>query len=213
MDIAIIDDHLILTQSLAYIFGEKGYHVNIFDNAAQFLNNNFLTWFPEIAITDIMMPEMNGIDMMETFKQLQPTLNCKFIFLSSITDAHTIKRAMHAGARGYISKDASTVELINAVKEVAAGHKYLGEAVKEAMLHSVLNDFEPEFNLTLREKEVMILICQGNTPKEIAYRLKLTVNTVQWYIKKIMKKFNVNRTSDMILFAIQNGLYTPAVGS
>jgi len=185
-----------------------GYHVKVYANAKDFLEENHKAFVPDIIISDILMKGMSGIDLLPEVSKLFGE-KCKVILLSSITDIYTIKDAFKRGASGYVSKDARTEELLEAMEKVSAGEQFINRSLKDKLFKHVLIEDEVTLELTPREKEVMLKICQGKTPKEISYELKLSVYTVQQYIGNVMHKFKVNRTTDLVVFAIQKGLYNP----
>jgi two-component system invasion response regulator UvrY len=116
---------------------------------------------------------------------------------------------LRSGASGYLCKDSSPEELADALITVYHGEPYIGESLRPSLLRNTLAEEQFVYNLSPREKEVLKLVCDGKTIKESAYEMELSVNTVQTYYKTILKKFNLNRTADLIVFAMQNGLYTP----
>ena len=154
---------------------------------------------------------MTGIDLLTSFKQQKRKV--KVILLSSITEAQTIRYALRNGASGYLSKDSSIEELADALLTVHNGEAYIGENLRNILIRNSLTEDRFVYSLSPREKEVLIMVCSGKTIKETAYDMDLSVHTVQTYYKTILKKFNVNRTADLIVFAIKNGLYNPVEGS
>jgi len=153
------------------------------------------------------MPEMSGLDLLTYFKKQQKKV--KIIMLSSITEVQAIRHTMRIGASGFLAKDTSGDELADALLTVYNGEPYIGESLRKSLIKNSFAEEQFVFALSPREKEVLELVCSGKTIKESAYEMQLSVNTVQTYYKAIMKKFNLNRTADLIVFAIQNGLYNP----
>lgn len=207
MNIALIDDHRMLTDSLKSILTADAsiQEIKTFISAEAFLSAG---WHPHIVITDILMPGISGIDLLEKLKDVQ-YLQCKTIILSAITDVQTIRQAIRAGAAGYLSKNTSIEELAEGIEAVKNGEQYISARLRNSLLNSVFTEEQVIFHLSPREKDVLELICSGHTVKEAAYKLHLSVHTVHSYQKTIMKKFKVNRTADLIVFAIQKGLYSP----
>jgi len=208
MNIAIVDDHLMLAESLQGSLRKlvKNSDVRLFNKGSVFLRSDFEQWQPDIVITDILAPETDGLKMVETASSLLN--NCKFIFLSAISDATTVKSALRVGAKGYLTKGSSVDELILAIDTVNLGRQYIGKSLKEDLLNFMLADEKPiDSDLSPREKEVLQRICSGRTPKEIAFDMNLSLNTIQLYNNAILRKFNLNRTVDLVAFAIQRGLY------
>ena len=210
INIALIDDHQLLTHSLSSLLSQYDFigTIEIYSNPKEFLKAQTE---PEIIVTDIMMPDMTGIDLLTSFKQQKRKV--KVILLSSITEAQTIRYALRNGASGYLSKDSSIEELADALLTVHNGEAYIGENLRNILIRNSLTEDRFVYSLSPREKEVLIMVCSGKTIKETAYDMDLSVHTVQTYYKTILKKFNVNRTADLIVFAIKNGLYNPVEGS
>lgn len=208
MTIALIDDHQLLVESLARLLSKFDFikEIKTYKSPREFIANEESP-APDIVISDILMPGMSGIDLLVHFKKIQP--RPKIIMLSSITEVQTIRHAMRTGANGFLAKDTSADELADALLTVYHGEPYIGESLRASLLRNSFAEDHFVYNLSPREKEVLKLVCSGKTIKESAYDMNLSVNTVQTYYKAIMKKFNLNRTADLIVFAIQNGLYNP----
>jgi len=211
MTICIVEDHLIISQSLKGQLSAAPYfyEVFIYNTAEAFLKEEFKDGPPDIVIVDIMLPLQNGV---EAIVQAKHSLaNTKFIILSSIIEGETVKNALRKGANGYLSKDISFEELIEAMQAVLAGRRYINTTLKNKILEHL---FEPDpfaVHLSPRERLVLQKICEGCTPKEIAYQNNISLNTVQQYVQSLLKKFDVNRTTDLAILAVQKGLYKPHI--
>ncbi len=208
ISIAIVDNHYLFAESLAELLTATQFfkEINIYREVKQFLENEKNN-MPEIVLTEIIHADTNGIDFLDEVKKINPGSNV--IFISSVTEIRTIRLAMRKGASGYLSKDTSSKELLNAILAADQGDMYIGENLQYKMIKGSLADSTLLFNLSPREKEVVQYVCSGKTIKEAAVEMRLSVNTVQSYYKTILKKFNLNRTADLIVFAIQNGIYNP----
>lgn len=207
LNIALIDDHRLLTTSLSNLLGKYAFinTISIYTNPKEYLRQETDA---DIIISDLMMPEMSGIDLLNAFAKHQR--KAKVILLTSVTEIPTIKHALRNGAFGYLSKDSSLEELADAILTVQSGEVYIGESLRNAVLRNSITEDRTVYSLSPREKEVLVFVCSGKTIKETAYEMGLSANTVQTYYKTIMKKFNLNRTVDLIVFAIRNGLYNPS---
>jgi len=210
MEIAIIDDHTLLSGTLAGALEKSIPHSNtkLFKSTAAFFAEGFAAWKPDIILLDVMLPGSNGIEMIGKIL-LDLSYDCHIIMLSSITDAHSIKTAIDEGASGYLSKDTPIEELLIAIQAVQKGEKYIALNLRDGLLNYMMADNNAYLKLSNREKDVLEKICGGKTPKEIAAETNLSINTVQSYLKAVMRKFKVNRTADLILLAIQKGYYNP----
>ncbi len=208
LNIAIIDDHLLFAESLQRLMLKYDFidTIDIFTGVDEYLNFSF-SRNPDVVMSDILMKGKSGFDFLNYIKK--EGLSLKVIFLTSITEVQTIRHAIRSGVNGYVSKEASADELADAILTVHGGETYIGDSLRNSLIRNSLTEDKFVFNLSPREKEVLQHVCSGKTIKETAYDMNLSTNTVQTYYKTILKKFNLNRTADLIVFAIQNGLYNP----
>ncbi|WP_336733549.1 response regulator transcription factor [Chryseobacterium sp. VD8] len=214
MKICIVDDHKVIAQSIKNSINESitSSEIDTYSCAADFFEKCDINNLPQILITDLLMPGINGVELLKSYKaffERQNHINCKIIVLSIISDVHTIKMAMRYGADVYLSKESDLEELLFAIDECLKGNRYYGKNLRDSIIDSITKEEQIIFHLSPREKEVLKHVCSGKTIKEAAHSMNLSVHTVKTYYKNIMKKFNVNRTSDLIVFAIKNGLYHP----
>lgn len=213
MKISIIDDHQIITESLKKLLlrSEQIREVDTFPDADVFLSTVTAQSMPDVIITDLLMPGTNGIELVEKIRTVFKGSKVKMIILSSITDVQTIKQSLRMGADGFLSKNTSVDELMEAILTVREGKNYIGEHLRKNLLDAVFTEEQIVYHLTQREKEVLHKVCSGFTIKEIAYDMNLSVHTVQYYHRNVMTKLKVKRTSDLIVFAMQSGLYIPDI--
>jgi two-component system response regulator NreC len=160
---------------------------------------------PDVVVMDVSMPELNGIEATRRIAEASP--RTRVLALSMHRDSVYVREILRAGARGYLLKDASEQDLVAAVRAVARGEGYLSPAVSDA----VLNDYrkhvtDPIDLLTSREREVLQLIAEGKTNKEIANTLNLSVYTVEAHRGRIMEKLNLHSTGELVRFALRSGL-------
>ncbi len=158
---------------------------------------------PNVVVMDLSMPELDGVQATkEILKHLPGT---EVLILSMHAEDNYVRNAMDAGAKGYLLKSAIDVDLVGAIKIVAEGKRFIGSGLKY-----VSNDTDDELKrLTAREKQVLQLIAQGKSNKEIASLLDLSVNTVSVHRANLMEKMNIHRTAELVLFAIRKGLVAP----
>lgn len=211
MNITIVDDHRLLSELLKVSLSEFDFitNINVYNSPNNYLKHCSLI-ATDVLIVDMVMPEISGIELIKECRKVLNKSALKILVLSTIVDTNLIKEAFLAGANGYLCKDVSLDELCHAIKFVKAEEKktYVGASIKDVLLQSQLFD-AVEFNLSKREKELLQLICNGRTVKEIASDLGLSKNTVQSYMKQLMRKMEVNRTPDLILKAIKYGFFYP----
>ena len=155
------------------------------------------------------MPGMDGIKVIEYCRK-EYLHDLKIIVLSFISNVQIVKQAIKAGANAYITKTGSIEELVQSLNEVIDGNQFISAKIKNEMIKTMFVEDEINFHLTQREKEVLEFICKGNTYKEIAYKLGITYHTVHYYYKNVLSKLKVKKSSELIVFAMQHGLYIPS---
>ncbi|MCA2969940.1 MAG: response regulator transcription factor [Acidobacteriaceae bacterium] len=159
---------------------------------------------PDVVIMDVNMEGMNGIEGARRIVESLP--RCRVLALSMHRDAVYVREMLKAGAKGYLVKDADDDALLDAVRAVARGDAYLSPSVAD----SVLTDYRrhvtnPMDLLTAREREVLQLIAEGKTNKDIASQLSLSVYTVEAHRGRLMEKLNLHSTGELVRFAMRNG--------
>ncbi|MEZ4387224.1 MAG: response regulator transcription factor [Candidatus Krumholzibacteriia bacterium] len=164
---------------------------------------------PDVVVLDISMPGLNGIEVCRHLAQDQPTV--RVIMLSMHGDRRFVREALRAGARGYVLKDTGFQELIDGVIAVAAGRLHLSAVVGEQVLRDYLDRIdEPGTGafavLSSREREVLQLLAEGLSTKEIAGRLNLSAKTVESHRKAIMDKLEIRSIAELTRYAIREGL-------
>ena len=165
---------------------------------------------PDIAILDVAMPKLNGIDVAAQAVKRNPALRA--IVLSMYADESYVVRALAAGARGYLLKEATDDDLLPAVRAVAAGKSFFSPAVSQMLLedymrHLQQRGLEDTYHLlTDREKEVLQLLAEGRSNKEVATLLELGLSTVETHRGNLMQKLNLHNTAEIVLYAVRKGL-------
>jgi DNA-binding NarL/FixJ family response regulator len=160
---------------------------------------------PDVVVMDVSMPELNGIEATRRLASSLP--RARVVALSMHKDSVYVREILRAGARGYLLKDSGAADLVAAIRAVASGESYLSPAVSNA----VLDDYRrhatnPIDLLTSREREVLQLLAEGKTNKEIAGVLNLSVYTVEAHRGRIMEKLNLHSIGELVLFAVRSGL-------
>src|SRR5258708_3417968 len=160
---------------------------------------------PDVAVMDVTMPDLNGIEATRRLAASSP--RTRVLALSMHKDSVYVREILRAGARGYLLKDSIDSDLVNAVRSVAKGDGYLSPAVSDAVLsHYRRHVTDPLDLLTSREREVLQMIAEGKTNKEVASALNLSVYTIDAHRGKIMEKLNLHSTGELVRFAVRNGL-------
>jgi two-component system response regulator NreC len=160
---------------------------------------------PDVVVMDVTMPELNGIEATRRLIELSP--RTRVLALSMHKDNVYVREILRAGARGYLLKDSADADLLAAVRAVAKGEGYLSPGVSDAVLSDYRRHVtDPLDLLTTREREVLQLIAEGKTNKEIATSLNLSVYTVEAHRGRVMEKLNLHSTGELVRFAVRSGL-------
>jgi two-component system, NarL family, response regulator NreC len=204
--ILLADDHAVVRQGFKMILSAQT-DMEIVGEAANGREAVELAgeMSPDIVVMDVAMPELNGIEA--TRRLLAANPHTRVIALSMHKDSAYVREILRAGARGYLLKDSGADDLVKAIRAVAGGESYLSPAVSNA----VLDDYRkhvtnPVDLLTSREREVLQMLAEGKTNKEIAVVLNLSVYTVDAHRGRIMEKLNLHSINELVRFALRNGL-------
>jgi two-component system, NarL family, response regulator NreC len=165
---------------------------------------------PDILIVDIGMPKLNGIEVAARAQKLSPAP--AVIILTMHTDESYILRALNAGARAYLLKDATDEDLLPAIRAVGAGKPYFSPSVTAVLVEDYMRQLQSRgltdsFHLlTDREKEVLQLLAEGRANKEVAALLELGLSTVETHRGNLMQKLNLHNTAEIVLYAVRKGI-------
>ena len=164
---------------------------------------------PQVVVMDISMPGLNGIDA--TRRILAENPDIRVIALSMHSDRSTILQILRAGARGYVLKESAFDELVTAIRAVMQNNMYLSPKITGSVLDEILNPGDADATgsaLSVREREVLQLIAEGHSTREIAEELNVSVKTIETHRAQIMKKLNAGSLADLIKYAVREGLTT-----
>jgi DNA-binding NarL/FixJ family response regulator len=209
--IVVVDDHGIVRDGLAALL-EKYDHFKVIGTAATGKQaiRIALRLKPDVIVMDLMLPELSGIDATERILSQLP--QTRVIVLSVCHTSEHVFRALRAGARGYVLKEAAGGDLVRAVAAVFAGKRYLSPQITEVVIDGLLNNVAPQSpleRLSGREREVLHLTVAGSSSAEIAQQLSLSRKTVDTYRSRVMEKLGVPDLTHLIHFAIEHAM-TPA---
>jgi len=160
---------------------------------------------PDVAVVDLAMPLLNGLDATHQLKEKMPGL--KVIFLTMNQDPDLARRAMQAGALGYLLKRSAASELIHAIREALKGRTYVTAEISRGMQDTFIRRPRPRENdrtITQRQREVIQLLSEGKTMKEAAHILKVSRRTIAFHKYRAMEELGIKNTADLIQFAINN---------
>lgn len=161
---------------------------------------------PDVVVLDIALPGRDGIEVLKQLKQLNPSLH--FLILSMYPEDQYAFRAIKAGASGYLTKNKASRELIEAIRRIASGRKYISADVAEQLANDIEKESieSPHKKLSDREYEVMCLIGSGKTVKQIATELSLSVSSISTLRSRILKKFGMKTNAQITHYAIKHDL-------
>lgn len=206
IQILLADDHAVVRQGFGRILaGEPDMEVVGEASNGREAVERTAELKPDVVVMDVAMPELNGIEATRALLQALP--RTRVLAVSMHKDAVYVREILRAGAKGYLLKDAHDHDLIEAVRTVAQGKGYISPAVAQ----SVLIDYrkhvaDPIDRLTIREREVLQLIAEGKTNKEIALLLNVSAYTVDAHRGNIMEKLNLRSAVEIVRMAMKHGL-------
>lgn len=209
ISVMIVEDHPMFCEALANaIKVEGGYHICAQVRDGKRAVEEARRLMPDVIVMDINLPVMNGIEAMRVILRGNP--KARILAITSATDEAMMIEAVQAGAKGYMLKDASQQDFINALAFVARGEQYLSPAVGSMMMSAVrkLNQGECEKKsgeelLTQREREVLMVIGEGLSNKDIAEKLVISESTVRVHITSILFKLNLENRNQAIIYSLR----------
>lgn len=211
--VLLADDHTIVREGLKEILGRTSDIVVTEEasNGLEVLNkvkkNNF-----DLVLLDITMPDCSGLDILKQIKRIEP--NLAVLILSMHPEEHYAIRVLKAGASGYLTKDRASDELINAIRKVSHGQKYVTASLAEKLAWELFNESSRKTDigkllhekLSDREFQVLCMIASGKTATEIARDLSLSVKTVSTYRARILGKMNMKTNAELTRYALEEEL-------
>ncbi len=161
---------------------------------------------PDVVLMDLSMPELNGADATRAI--LERDTRCRVIVLSMYAEREYVRRALKAGASGYVVKRSAAKEVVDAIRAVYAGQRYLSPKVADVVIddYTAEDKQDPLARLSAREREVLQLLAEGRTGAEIAARLALSQKTVETYRARLVEKLGIRDVAGLVKFAIQRGI-------
>lgn len=203
--VLLADDHRIVAEGLRTLLEQEFDLVGVVEDgralveAAQRLE-------PDVIVADITMPHLNGIDALIQLRRQDPQV--RVVFLSMHRDIAYVRRALDAGARGYVLKHSAPMELIAAVRAALEGSTFITPALAGELLEALRdrNDADPAASLTPRQREILQLLAEGCSAKVIAARLDISPRTVEFHKYQMMESLKLSSSAELIHFAIRSGI-------
>jgi DNA-binding NarL/FixJ family response regulator len=208
--IVLADDHVMFRQGIKNIVeGEKGLEVVGETGDGLKLLELLKEATPDMVILDISMPSLRGLEATREIKMISPEV--KVLILTMHRDKEYVYYAISAGAEGYLLKEDADTELFAAIEKIRSGDYYISPLLSGELTHELILTHHkgqltsPSESLTVREREVLKLIAEGITNKEIADLLFISVRTVEHHRANIMRKLNIKQTANLVKYAIRKG--------
>jgi DNA-binding NarL/FixJ family response regulator len=212
--VVIADDHSVVRQGLRAWLERSGY-IQVVGEAADGREAVAMVdeLKPDVVMMDIAMPMLNGIDATAQVMRRRP--DTKVIILSMHADESYILRALGAGAKGYLLKESTETDVLPAVRSVTEGKPYVTPSIARVLLEDYIrmlkqNNLQDSYDLlTEREREVLQLLAQGKSNKEVAQVLDLSPHTIESHRTNMMQKLNLHNTAEIVLYAVRKGIVVP----
>jgi len=205
--VLIADDHAVVAEGLRHLIeAERDIEVVACVGDGRVAVQQARELQPDVIIMDLSMPELNGADATRAILERDP--RCRVIVLSMYAQREYVRRALKAGAAGYVVKRSAAKEVVEAIRAVHAGQRYLSPRVADVVLDDYSNEKQddPLARLSAREREVLQLLAEGRTGAQIAERLSLSQKTVETYRARLVEKLGIRDLAGLVRFAIQKGL-------
>ena len=207
--ILLADDHTFVLEGFKKLLDEHGELVGSVEDGRA-LVEAAADLQPDLVILDISMPRLNGIEAAKKLKKQLPGV--KLIFVTMHADTAYVNEAFKAGASGYLLKRSAATELVQAVQSVMGDDFYVTPLIAKDLVTFFLKPGQPRLptidDLTTRQREILQLVAEGFSAKEIADQLKVSHRTVEFHKDKVMEQLDLHTTTDLVKYAIAHGLIT-----
>ena len=207
--VLLVDDHPLVLESDRKLLEPHFAIVGSVQDSGEIIDRA-REYRPDVILLDACMPGLSGFAATRELKKQLPKV--KVVLVTMLTEAISISEGFRAGASGYVLKQSASEELRLAIETVLANKRFLSEKidpeVREALEHEWFRPEGYSSDLTGRQREILVLLAQGQSPRNIAQQLHISMKTVEFHKANIMRKLGVHTTSELIKFALANGLTT-----
>jgi DNA-binding NarL/FixJ family response regulator len=203
--VVIAEDHTLMAEGLRKLLECEFESVQTVANGRQLLDIA-VAWKPDVVLLDIGMPLLNGIEATRRLSKTSPST--KVVMVTAHNEPQYVVEAFRAGATGFVLKRCALSELVNAIRQVLDGHTYVTPLVADRAVEAARGSVRPGPALTSRQREVLQLVAEGCTAKEIANVLKLSVKTAVFHKMAIMDKLGLRTTAELTRYALEQGIAT-----
>ena len=208
ISVLLADDHNLVRQGLRSLLDRENIQVIAEASDGQEVILLAEAHHPAIVIMDISMPTLNGIDAARELARSCP--KTKVILLTQHDEEQYLQQALESGVRGYILKSQVVNDLVHAIRQVSAGGFYLSPGVSQAVVEAYRSKSErPSDPLSVRERQVLQLIAEGKSTKDVASLLGISVKTAESHRTRLMQKLDIHETASLVRYAIRRGLIQP----
>jgi two-component system response regulator NreC len=206
--IVLADDHVLVRQSLKSLLEREGFQVVAEASDGQQALRDVASLQPDVAIMDISMPTINGLNAAREMSRSSP--KTKTILLTQHDESQYVREALEVGVKGYVLKNQVANDLLVAIQQVTRGQVYLSPGVSSAVIEAYQSKSEKSKNpLTLRERQVLQLIAEGKSTKDVASLLGVSVKTAESHRTRLMQKLDIHETASLVLYAVRHGIVQP----
>jgi two-component system response regulator NreC len=206
--VLLADDHSLIRQALRALLEKQGFQVVSEASDGQEALRSVEKTQPDVAILDISMPILNGVDAARELLKSSP--KTRVILLTQHNEDQYVTQALRAGVRGYVLKSQAAEGLVHAIQEVCRGSVYLSPKISGAVIDAYLSKtYTSPDPLSGRERQVLQLVGEGKSTKEIAVHLGISVKTSESHRARLMKKLDIHETASLVRYAIRHGLIQP----
>jgi two-component system, NarL family, response regulator NreC len=205
IQVLLADDHTLVRQGLRVLLEREGFAVVAEASDGHEAVRLAGEHHPHVAVVDLVMPLLNGVDAVREIQRVSP--ETKTIILTMLSENQYILEALKSGAKGFVMKTHASEDLVQAIREAARGRTYLSPEVSQTVVQAYQDkvDLRPE-PLSPRERQVLQLIAEGKSTKEVAAVLGISVKTAETHRTRIMEKLDIHETAGLVRYAIRRGL-------
>jgi DNA-binding NarL/FixJ family response regulator len=206
LKVLIADDHALLAEGIAGLLSREYEVVGIASNGRQ-LVQDALRLRPDLVVLDVSMPELNGIEAAGQLNRLLP--KAKLVFVTQMIDPQYLRAAFRAGASGYVAKQSASNELLTALRQAIEGTPYVTPLLQDKVAYAPASELRSDsalMTLTPRQREVLQLVAEGRTTREISAALNISPKTVEFHKKALMDETGLRTTAELTRYAIVNGI-------
>ena len=204
--VLLADDHDVVRQGLRALLERHGLDVVAEASDGRTAVEQTTALRPDVAVLDVAMPVLNGVDAANEITRCLPAT--RVILLTALNDVQFVAGALRAGVRGFVTKGQDIEDLVQAIRQVAEGRLYASAGVSQAVLDAA-QAVDTVAALSPRERQVVRLIAEGKSTKQIAELLKISVKTAEFHRARLMEKLNIHDTAGLVRYAIREGLIVP----